>query len=397
MSPEQLAEILFPPPMEEEIPIPPAIEDMAMIPLGEVIADPENVPDAEKADELIDQALNADLARIGDPDNLPPERDNPSRKNPGNRRNQNLQRFIEERAKELSNQQMHNLMRKLDGNSGYVRGLAQARKLGPALRRDLKQYKRYIQSVASICESLVENVCEEIVDTHGVIAHEDENFRDINLGYNTVQANMRAISVEIIEGMIQLDHAALLITGYAESIAHIMQQLPPVVFSESIKELYTVHQLTGTARQLLEGLDFGTTPLDIIGETFSPTVQIDNFAKICEQLVIVCKIRNSIVASIHNKDAQDKRLQGHLKRAFDTIVNGANKYRRSIDGGLYLLKTSADIESLSRNTRFLREYTRQAALTTETIVTQTTPRRFRGPKVKKTSIWTADKSRPRGL
>ena len=85
-------------------------------------------------------------------------------------------------------------------------------------------------------------------------------------------------------------------------------------------------------------------------------VQLDNFAHICEQLVIVCKIRNSILKA-QGQPEQDKRLQGHLKRAFDTIINGANE--SSVDGGRYYFSPSTDIDSLTTSISGFRHITRQ--------------------------------------
>ena len=253
------AEFLFG--WEEEIAIPEELDEIEFVPLpaevediGDEEADPEYEPEEDKDDDELDAAL----ARIGDPGNLPPE-ENPPRKNPAyGQKATNLQRFIEEQAKELSNQQIHNLMRAYNNDPRYAEQIIQARKLGPALRRDLKQYKRYILSVASICETMVENVSEEIVNTQGVIALSEG--KNTPVDQQRLLTNMQAISLELIEGMVQLDQAALLITGYAESIAHIAQQIPSMRHNADMKELFRVHEMTGAARQLLEGLDFGTTP-----------------------------------------------------------------------------------------------------------------------------------------
>ena len=357
LDPEALAEILFGYP-EEEIAIPGELDEMAFVPLADfeyIIGDEEADPgyEPEPEDAKYDE-LDAALDRIGDPGNLPPE-ENPPRKNPAyGQKATNLQRFIKEQAKELSNQQIQNLMRAYNNDPRYAEQIIQARKLGPALRRDLKQYKRYILSVASICETMVENVSEEIVNTQGVIALSEG--KNTPVDQQRLLTNMQAISLELIEGIVQLDQAALLITGYAESIAHIVQQIPSMQHNADMKELFRVHEMTGAARQLLEGLDFGTTPLDIIGESFEINIQLDNFAHICEQLVIVCKIRNSILKA-QGQPEQDKRLQGHLKRAFDTIINGANE--SSVDGGRYHFAPSTDIDSLSTMTSEFRYMTRQ--------------------------------------
>jgi len=346
--------------VEEEIQLPAAVEELVFAPVAEErMGDPGFDP-VEKDQDEADAELNADLARVGLPGNLPPDRENPPRKNPViDQTVTNLQRLIREKAKGVSNQQIHNLFTHYAIDPGYANKILDGRKVGDSLRSDVRKYKTYVREMASVCETMVEEACEGIVETQGRLSEKS--------GGNA--QTLGKLSADLIEGMIQIDQTALYITAHAESIAHIMKQLPSQRHSPHLRELYRVHEITGTARQLVEGVDLGTLPLQIIGEFDEEEKQLDNFAQICQQLVTLCEVRNSILKA-QGQPQEDKRLQGHVKRAVDTVINSEEmaEYHRSFRGMREQLKPGTSIESLKEATNGLTQVT-DANLIREGILT----------------------------